>query len=196
VPTKLFTAPTEEPLSLAEAKAQCRVDDELDDAELLRFIKAARLHVEKRLGQQLCTATLRLYLDRFKSRVIELAMPPLIAVSSVKYYDLAGELITMSPAAYDVDNVDKPGRIAPSYGNFWPVTLPGLNKVVIEYTAGYGAAADVPENIKHALRLIVGEWYIHRELSTAGALSGTTAKAVEDLLAGEWHGSYALEGHQ
>jgi uncharacterized phiE125 gp8 family phage protein len=53
--------------------------------------------------------------------------------------------------------------------------------VQIDYTAGFGSAANVPEDIKQAILLLVGEWHEFRE----AAINGTVNKipnSVEALL--------------
>jgi uncharacterized phiE125 gp8 family phage protein len=59
------TAPTEEPVSLTDAKAQVSIiDDTSHDARLLRLIKAARLQAEAHTGMRAMTQTVRLELIR------------------------------------------------------------------------------------------------------------------------------------
>ena len=44
--------------------------------------------------------------------------------------------------------------------------------IKIEYTIGYGdAASDVPDTIRHALMMLIGHWYDHREQTALDELS-------------------------
>ena len=61
----MVTAPAVEPVSLAEAKAQMRVDTSYDDTIIGTLITTARRSVEIITGQKLITQTWKYYLDRF-----------------------------------------------------------------------------------------------------------------------------------
>ena len=53
----LIAPPGEEPVTLAEAKAWCRIDAADEDALLSALIAAARLQVESLTGRALVTQT-------------------------------------------------------------------------------------------------------------------------------------------
>lgn len=94
---------------------------------------------------------------------IRLPRPNLISVESVKYYDLTGALLTMDPATYAVEIGTLPGRITLNYQVSWPLTRNQRNCVLIDFTAGYGAAgSDIPSAIIAAIKLLVGHWYENR----------------------------------
>ena len=168
---QLTSAPEEEPLSLPEAKAHLRVDHTDEDDEITSLISLARRKIEHDAMIQLVTATWKLYRDRFPTRhwqhsprVIELTKPPIQSVTSLEYYDPAGDLQTFDPANYYTDLISRPGRITLKNGLVWPtLEIARPNAVIITFVAGYGAAVDVPEEAKHAMRLLVGHWYEHRE---------------------------------
>jgi len=65
-----------------------------------------------------------------------------------------------------VDTQTEPGEIAPVYGTVWPVTRYDLNVVTVSYTAGYGAAPAVPEDIKVWLKQAVAYRYDNRSMLT------------------------------
>ena len=59
-----------------------------------------------------------------------------------------------------------------------------INAVTIEFTAGYGNASAVPQDIKHAMLLLIGEMYENREESVTGTIVSampTTAKSLLDI---------------
>jgi hypothetical protein len=60
---QLTTAPTAEPILLAEAKARLRIDVDDEDALLTALIAAARMFVEKTLGVALITQSWSYFLD-------------------------------------------------------------------------------------------------------------------------------------
>ena len=56
------------------------------------------------------------------------------------------------------------GRITQQFGKIWPIPLPEIGAVSVDYTAGYGSlATDVPEGIRHWILLRVGTMYENRE---------------------------------
>lgn len=142
------TAPTSEPVSLAEAKAAARIDDELvHDRELLRLIQAAREAAESYTQRSIMPQTLTLYLDAFDA-VIRLPRAPVTSVTSVKYLDDAGVQQTLAASKYRVDLVSYQPRITPGFDEPWPITRPVTNAIEIEYVTGY---ASVPVGIKDAI---------------------------------------------
>ena len=55
-------------------------------------------------------------------------------------------------------------RVTPVFGKIWPVTLPQVGAVQINYTAGYGASASaVPDGIRHWMLMRVATLYVNRE---------------------------------
>jgi uncharacterized phiE125 gp8 family phage protein len=170
---RLVTGPTVEPLTAAELKDQSRISHGEEDVLLERLIAAARSHVEKITRRALITQTWQLTLDRFPCHaVIYVPRPPLIAVSSITYLDEDGTEQTVDSDDYRVDDQSQPGRIEPAYGESWPTTRDTINAVEVTHTAGYGAtAADVPEDLRHAIALLAGHYYEHREAALAGNLT-------------------------
>lgn len=155
------SAPLQEPLQLADVKAQCRVDAGYtgDDAYLTRLIIAARQYVENIMHRAIYPRGMQLLLDFFPyptydgtinpndrhclygyfwhALAIKLPRPKVLSVQSIQYIDLAGILQTFSPSLYFLDANSEPGRIVPQPGVYWPYTqswLPG--SVTVSYTAG------------------------------------------------------------
>ena len=65
MPLILTAGPSVEPISLAEAKAHCRVDADAEDTLIASLILAARLHIERCLDLALISQSWSLYLDRW-----------------------------------------------------------------------------------------------------------------------------------
>lgn len=182
--TRVSVPPVEEPLTLEEAKAQCRVDTQDDDTLLTTLIIAARRHCEKIDWRAYITQTLETWLDAWPADgVIHVPRPPLQSVTSVVYYNAADTAATLSAASYIVDTVSQPGRIVLRTGSAWPTTtLRAANGICITHVAGYGLAVDMPEDIKNAMKLLIGHWYENREDSTVGAVSRSIDFGVRALL--------------
>lgn len=177
------TVPPYEPLSLAEAKLHLRVDHSADDVYIAALIRAARNIAEGYTGLALVQQTWDMTLEGFCAAEIRIPRPPLQSITWIKYFDSTGTLQTWDAAEYDVDNSRQPGRIQPSYGNAYPATRYQMNAVTIRFVAGYpvgspqdqaGYSENVPDEIKCAMKLIIGHYYEHREdvvdLAGAGGL--------------------------
>lgn len=167
MPLTLITAPSVEPVTLAEAKLQCKVDADLtaDDALIDGLIAAVREQAEHEIGGALVTQTWERTLDAFPvaGGAIELGMPPVQSITSVKYLDAAGAEQTLVNTAYTLDAVAAPGWVLPAAGTDWPATGDYANAVRVRFVAGYGAAAAVPAAVKAWMLLHIAEWYANRE---------------------------------
>lgn len=160
-----ITAPSEQPITLAEAKAQCRVRTADFDAEIQGFLDAAVDHLDGwrgTLGRCLISQGWRQPYRAFARRLV-LPFPDVSAVT-LNYTDVDGSEQTVLPENYDV--------IA-SFGGVMVVLKPSFDvpdtmdedatPVWVDFTAGYGSAADVPSGIKQAIKLLVSHWFVHRE---------------------------------
>lgn len=111
---------------------------------------------------------------------ILLPRPPLQSVTSVKYTPYNAAQATLDPATYQVDvsNTLAP-RIAPNFDKLWPTdVLQSVNGVVVRMVTGYGAAAaNVPEQIRLALKELVAYWYYNRNAV------GSIPEGINELLA-------------
>jgi len=163
---KQTSAPSVEPVTTAEAKSHLRVDISDDDTLIAELIKAARQLAEAFTRRQFITATYELKTNEL-AEIIALPRPPLQSVTSIKYVDTSGDTQTASSSLYGVDTHAEPGRIILAHGQTWPTVRDEENAVTITYKAGYGdAGSDVPEALKAAIKLIVGDLYEHREART------------------------------
>lgn len=186
----LTTAPSAEPLATDDtpsakynAKDHLRVDASDDDDLIAQLIVAVRRHAEQVLSRALITQTWTAYYDAFPAE-IELPMPPLQSVTSVKYVDTSGSEQTVSADDYTVDTDREPGRIVPAYGESWPATRDQINAVYVKYVCGYGdLASDVPDDIVAALKLLLGHYYEHREGVIVGTIASELPSSARVLLA-------------
>lgn len=186
---KLVSAPATEPITLAEAKAHLRVDDTAEDDLILNLIAAYRSHVDGKdgvLNRALITQTWDLYLDRFPycgSQAIQIPLPPLQSITSVKYYDTDAVLQTMSSGDYFLDSVSEPAQLHPAYNMSWPTALDRVNSVIVRFVAGYGSAeTDVPQAIRQAGLLVLGHWYANRESVSVGNAVAEMPQSAKWLL--------------
>lgn len=185
---RLQTAPTSEPVSLADAKNHLRVDDDVteDDALIAGLVTAAREEFENQADRTLFTTTYRLVLDAWPSSyIITLPRPPLVSVTSIVYTDDEDNATTLSSSDYIVDVDAWPGRIVLRSSASWPsVTLREAGGIVITYVAGYASTSNVPQRHKQAILMLVGHWYENREaVATSGAVPKSYPMAWDAIVA-------------
>lgn len=177
-----IAAPASEPLTLAEAKAHCRVDHSDDDALIAALIVAAREQAEHETGRALVTQTWELVHDAFPEAFV-LRKAPVQSVTSVKYLDsTTGTEQTLNPADYLLDNASEPGYVVPGYGKAWPASYGVPNAVRCRYVCGYGLAAAVPQAIKQWMLLAIGTLYAQRETIVAGTVTALPDRFWASLL--------------
>ena len=181
---RTVTAPTAEPLSLADARDHCHVDSFDHDGMLSAYILAARSHVENICGMALCTQTLGMTMDEFPA-FGEIVLPryPVQSVTSVQYLDTAGVLTTWATSEWQSDLNGPSPRIAPKSGKSWPTIGDAFASVQIQFIAGFGAPHDVPPLILQAIRLLVGHWFENREATSSGSLPREIELGVNAMLA-------------
>ena len=159
---KLLTAPTAEPVDLAAAKQHMSVEISDDDTMITNFITAARLWCEHFTRRAFVTQTWTLKLDKFPTE-FRVLLPPLQSVTSIQYIDVDGATQTLATSEYTVDSDSEPGRIVEAFEKAWPSTRDVINAVTLTFVAGYGNASTVPEEVKLAIKMLVGHWYENRE---------------------------------
>lgn len=189
---ELVTAPSAEPIELADAKSHLYVIGEDYDVYVESLIAAARVVCEARTHQTLMTTTWRQGLDCWPScGVIELYRPPLQSVESITYVDDSGVEQTLDDSLYTVDTASMPGRVLRAYGATWPsIRTEGVARpITIEFVAGYATADDIPAPFKHAMKLLIGNWFEYRE-SVSEKSPGPVPMSVATLLASVDHGHY------
>ena len=178
------SGPSIEPVTTAEAKHHSRVDAGADDAYVAGLIKAARERVEQITGRQLITATYELRMHGFYNPIL-LPRPPLQDVTKIEYVDTGGSTQTVSAGIYDVDSHSNPARVHLAYAQSWPSYRSVPNAVTVTYDAGYGdAASDVPSELRHAIKMLVGHWYENREQTIAGTIARPVPMGVPEVCRG------------
>ena len=177
----LIIAADEEPVTLAEAKAWCKVTHTAEDTLITALIKAATAKAEKFTNRVFIERTFTGFFagvecSKFeKGLFLAIRRAPLLAVATVEAtVDDTQE--TISTDDYDIKETPGFSRIIFSELTDNPDVVPYPYQV--DFTAGYGAAATVPEPIKVAVMETVCYWYSNRGDCAVGAELPTIAKGI------------------
>lgn len=164
------------PVSVADAKDHLRiVDTSEDDAYVGELVDAATTWCEDYCDRTFADKQYTVAFDDFFGTRIELPRPPvrLNAVSSgatvtISFVDTGGATQTLTFAEsgtqeFRLDSDHVPALVYPLYLQVWPSVRLDDKAVQITYLAGYGGAANVPTPARHAIKMLVGHWYLSRE---------------------------------
>jgi uncharacterized phiE125 gp8 family phage protein len=187
--------PVVEPVSLAEAKAQARIDADAEDALIQSYITMAREWLEGTLDISLITQTLEARYDLFPVWEIILPKPPMAAGTvTITYRDGNDTVQTLSSASshFQVDHRVMPGRVYPNYNAVWPLPRGDENSITIRWQAGYGPTGfDVPATARGAILLLVSHWFEMRQPVVTGYSQVLPIpKTVDTLIAATDWGVY------
>lgn len=166
------TPPSDEPVSVEEARAQCSIaaDDDTFDLELGIYVQAAREHAEAYTGLKIMAQTVSLKASCF-SDLERLPTAPIASIASVKYLDTDGAEQTLDAAVYeDHLEAELQPEVRLKVNQTWPVIRQVSDAVRVSAVAGYANAAAVPAALKLAILLMVGDWFANREDTTPGRL--------------------------
>jgi len=174
--TELVAAPTIEPVTLADAKAFCRIENVDDDALVTSLIARARDYAERFTQRSLLQQTLKLSLDQedcaTRNRFIRLRRPEILSIDSFTSYASDNTPTVFDPASYRISG----DRLVLNDGYSFPVGTRCFDAYEIVYKAGYGATADkVPPLMVEAISLLIAHWYENRE-----AAGDPIVKGAED----------------
>jgi uncharacterized phiE125 gp8 family phage protein len=206
---RLVTDAASEPVTLADAKAYCRVDTSDDDALITSLIASARRYVEKDTGLALKTQTWTAVFDRWPdgegqglggvwtpgvhqlpvtmvtpTTTLDIPKRPFQAVTQVRLKDAYGGFTTVNSGVYFSEVSDMRGRVSRVLGQMWHVVIMAQSGAIeITFTAGFDASpyAGIPEDLIAVIKMLVKHWYDNREPIMDGAVSQTPVHTNEIL---------------
>lgn len=185
---RVVTPPAGEPVTLAEAKLWCRIDDDdtTQDAMLLLLITGMREYAEEITGRAFVQRTLQLRLRAFPDGEVELPHPPLRSVTSIDYTDGDGaeQNLNGSPSEYTVDIYAEPGIVKPSYGSNWPTARDDVGTVRITYTCGYDSASKIPAKVRLWMQARISTIFENREQLISNGMVEIPRDFADGLLDG------------
>lgn len=185
----LLTAPASEPVTLAEAKAHARIEHDFEDALITAYVTAARKRVEADTMRAIVTQTWTATLDRWPLRLasqesevwpfttnptqrrIVLARKPIASITSLI---VDGATITSGNYAIRGDELWVKEDVVDSDAELG-------SGIVITYVAGQ-AVADVPEDLKLAIKLMFAHFYAVRETTSPQGIYHQVAPFGYDTL--------------
>jgi uncharacterized phiE125 gp8 family phage protein len=192
------TTPPAPVVTWEEADAHLRLEGDEDQRDYVeRLIAAATAHIDGPtgwLGRAIGPQTLLAEFVCAESLLEPLPFPPFIDVVDIQYVDTNGQVQTWAAENYQLIF----GRIMPAVGAAMPTVYSGASGcgfplVRVRYRAGYAAdpladplVAAVPETIKQAILLMVGDMFRFRETASSDGGTPTAvpmSATVEALLA-------------
>lgn len=194
---KIITPALTEPITLAMARKQCKVDAEgsppthEDDDLIQLFTSAAREWCEAYLGLIVAPTLVEIRLDEFPAQVtrvstsgvsstepgsITLESGPVLGIDSIAYVDPDSADLLVDNTLYALDTTGQVAVIRLNTDAAWPDTKNEANAVTVRYLVGYSTPGDspqdapLPKSIQTAILLIIAHLYRNREQTTAANL--------------------------
>lgn len=187
MPLQNIQEPSVEPLSLAEAKLHLRVDITDDDALISALITSVRQYAETITRRAFIQQTWQYVIDSFPgptltgvpwgktftlpAHAIEIEKSRVQQVTAINYLDMSGNPQVMPATQYIVDYSSEPCRITPVFGQIWPIPMPQIGAVNVQFVAGYA----VPVTFSGNTMAVQGAWKTYAvrdavQLSNVGGL--------------------------
>lgn len=175
-----ITAPAELPVTLQEAKEHTIIDFADVDVLIELLIMAATDHLDGYggiLGRCMVSQEWR---QDYAGWSYCLHLPfPNVSAAAVEYTDEGGIPQTVPPGEFEVILDARGARLQFADGFTRPAHQ---GRISVTFTAGYGAAADVPADIKAAICMLVAHWYEMRAAASDKTMR-PVPYAVDALLA-------------
>lgn len=185
---RLISAPEAKPISLDSVKDQLRIERAwtAEDDYVSELINTAVDYIETICGRALITQTWEVYTSSIGDlTAFKTPLGNLQTVNSVKWRDDAGSIHIVDPSFYTVFSGGDEGTVycdtSEVLEDIYESQSEPLqeNAFSVEIVCGYGEDAEsIPAAIRHAIRLIVSDYYENRE----PVISANTEKAVDRLL--------------
>lgn len=170
-----ITEPTQEPVTLDQAKQHLYVDHNLDDDLINFYIQTARAVFEEDTARAFCTQQWSATLAAWPQRLELPRATPLVSVDAIAYTAPDGANHTLDLTHLIIDPTE------PALIDFSAISLPPIrtnSRITITYTCGQ-PPENLPPLIKHAILLLVAHYYANRE---AVQMENVQALAVPETI--------------
>jgi uncharacterized phiE125 gp8 family phage protein len=186
--TQAVTTATDDAISLEEIKDHLRIErgETADDEYLEGLRDVATEHVQDLTGLRLLTSVWYSYREDWPDHDnFELPYAPLQSVAStgITYTPSSGGSLKFSSTGWQQDSVSVPPRVVLKYDNDWPSEQLDINNPIrIKATYGYATSSKIPASLKHAMLLMIGNWYEHRESIVMGVSPAEIPRYITNML--------------
>lgn len=173
------------PVTLAEAKAHLRIVDAADDDYITSLIEAAADKIERDTGHICRARNVTIARDGFADDAqmrVPLNYGPVNSIASVVYDADTGTEETLAAGQYRLRQFAGLTYIIPAFGVTWPATEAIIGAVRVTFNAGYASNDDVPDTLRHAALLLIGNWYENREAVNVGGNASEVPLGYEALI--------------
>ncbi|KMQ75298.1 head-tail connector protein [Marinobacter subterrani] len=165
-------------ITLQEAKSHLRIEPEFveEDALIESLISAAILSLEHQTGRAFRDREETLILDRWEQPV-RLPWWPVQAINEITYFDADGVQQTLPGYSLDLRTI--PATLTPYPNETWPEAKQRPQAITIKVQVGM---QELPEDLKRAALLLIGNLYENREAVVVGTIVATLPMAVDFLI--------------
>ncbi len=203
---RVRTAPTWEPVALADLKLHLRITTTDEDALLTALIVTARQISERYTRLTIPQTDWSVWHDRWpgsflgwwdgvregpmtmeRRPFLELPQPPIQALTALKVYADDDSSVTVSPSTYFVSlgSEIRRGRLTLRNNAAWPVALRCADAIEIQITSGWlgtdATTNSVPSGLKTAIKMVAAWMYSNRgDCEDTTVLAESGAKALLD----------------
>lgn len=164
---KLIEPPVGQAVTTAEAKLYGKIENTIEDTLVDSFIKMATFYAERYMKRAILRQKWSMFFDWIPySDSIEITPSGYnVVLDKINYYDLNNNVFVWNSANYFFDNLDdiNPARINLNYNSQYPVDMRNRASFEVLFFTGWTLPADVPEDIKTAIKIIVQNFYEDRE---------------------------------
>ena len=169
-------------LSTAEAKTHLKVDTSADDDYIDNLVSAATESAQIFTNRYFINTTITQHGDIW-SDISTLFKSKVSSITHIKYFDSDNSEQTLATSVWISDINHQPARIGLKPNQSFPSLADRINAVNCKYVVGYGSAAsDVPEGIRQAVLLTVGNFYENRQEVVIGRIATELPKSAQYLL--------------
>jgi|9_EtaG_2_1085328.scaffolds.fasta_scaffold00083_14 uncharacterized phiE125 gp8 family phage protein len=174
-------------LTVSEAKKHLRVSTSSDDTYIESLLHAAQQEFERYCNVSVIQKTFYQYCDTWCDTTQLYNSPAAnsgaLNVDAITYYNLNNVITTWNATNYLVDGASAPARVSLNVDKDYPDIADRKNAIIIQYTSGFKKAGSVPQGIKQAILILVGQWYENRQEAIVGRSVGSipmTARYIMD----------------
>ena len=178
---QVITPASTYPVSLTEAKLHLKVDITTDDTLITNLIVAATQVSEEQTNRFFINTVVNQTCSDFKE-LSELFKSKVSAVTHIKYYDSDNAQQIWASSNYVVNKEYEPCQINLVVDGSFPNIADRIDAIECRYTVGYGTASDVPDVIKQAILLTLGNWYENRMSVITGRTTTEMPMSAKFLL--------------